>query len=87
MVEVSPQAVAYAVAETVKSGVKAIVTESMFPDLREGNARFYYFGRTQGKSLTSAKQDSLTHSRRRRATSRRWGTSGLSPPESELIIP
>jgi hypothetical protein len=50
MSEVSPQTVAYAVAQTVKAGVKAIVTESMFPDLKEGNARYYYFGRTHGQS-------------------------------------
>lgn len=46
-VEVTPQAVAFAVAETMKGAVKSLITESMFPDLKDGSARYLYFGRIQ----------------------------------------
>ena len=54
-VEITPQAVAYAVAETMKGAVKSLITESMFPDLKDGSARYLYFGRMQpGGSQTEA---------------------------------
>jgi hypothetical protein len=52
--EVSSQAVAYAVAETMKGAVKSILTESMFPDLKDASARFLYFGRSQPPTVGGA---------------------------------
>lgn len=45
--EISPQALAFAVAETMKGAVKSIITESMFPDMKETSARHLYFGKSQ----------------------------------------
>ena len=46
--EVPCQILAFAVAKTMDSVVKAVTTDSMFADTPEGNARYIYFGRTQG---------------------------------------
>jgi hypothetical protein len=56
--EVSSQAVAFAVAETMKGAVKSLVTESMFPDLKDGSARYLYFGRTQPNGGSQVEVDS-----------------------------
>lgn len=58
--ELSSQAIAIAVAETMKGAVKSIMTESMFSDLPEYGARHLYFGRSQPGSTLILFSQSLS---------------------------